>query len=996
MNRSQKIGLFSLGGFAVLAGAYLYFSNKIPLEVRYQRLLLSFEKEHLNCQNFKLTTMKLKFDKLFSLAIQIDNPSGSQHIKKFISNNHQGSTQNSCNKVLNRGSTYYQCQECSPLICQLKKEKKEIQNGQIYLSICEDCFEVQKHKGHNVQKFQVQNTENLYCYCGDHNICHQKSFCQNHSGYNDGQFKHVQQEAQHFYKGIERFFLDQFYIIFDKLSDLMLSEQVQQTNEEELYYDKVISRVNFLLENIILKINEIIEVIPDSVCFFPKLLMQSLQKPISLVVQEKNDLFSNWNRQFNEKKIVNTKISIYQQILLFYEHFTQENDILLGKLFGLLLKVEDGFCLQASTGFFMYIEYTIRIVSNDQQDGINLVLPSFTDYLSKYICLQRVFNHLIETLGNKILIPISVFTYFMQNIGNKNRREFSKIIIQFTQICLQIFRFQNQIINMLKRFPEQSIESLYLLSYTMFTVNSILLPNVMEEYSYENQKYILANLLSTLFFKQLEKQLVCSFENMYKSLLFNRDVELSNQTISIVIKAFKKYTKKAIAFIDLINNKGVQFKSFSMSFVTHLPLLIALQERKTLDESVLESFFTKYFNFGNNLSKTERDLIRNKTFRDLFVVMDKSFLMHSKPYLKQQLYFFISQLEQQQQEQANEVKSTFGFVEEFLYSPEYRVYDFYILTYSLLLLADKRPILDQQVNIFNLQYSQFESFKNQNSNKTAIFASQDCTDLSLSLILDGSVIINVFQNVYEDYFNQEKNQDCQYKQNIEELIITGIQEIEHNKVFLKEILQNIQKTLSNNSHLNIYVQKVCGQDLLFNTDQDNYQLALLPGYQEMFYARHILRRNRSQIDRAIINQIEKSKNSINEFCSVGSPPTLNSLYTYQKQLCKKIYLDLEYQRKLTEYHLLKQVATFPTAILYRHVYVTLILTCLEQQNLTNYSEEEIERIKIIVNLFQDMQIYEVYSQKQLTEYIEKTKPSDLQRTYTFIKNQIKPNLINKS
>ncbi|KAL4491057.1 hypothetical protein ABPG73_013126 [Tetrahymena malaccensis] len=901
--------------------------------------------------------MKLKFDKLFSLAIQIDNPNGKQDINKFISNNHQVSKQHSCNKVLNRGSTYYQCEECSPLISQLKKEKKEIQKGQIYLSICEDCFEVQKHKGHSVQKFQVQNTEILYCYCGDHNICNKMCFCQNHSGYHDHQHQHDQQESQLFYEGIQRFLLDQFYIIFDKLSDLMLSQQIQQANEED-QYDKVISRVNFLLENIILKINEIIEVIPNSICFIHKLLMQPLSKPISLVVLEKNDLLSNWDRQFNEKKNVNNHISIYEYILLFYEHFSEENDILLGKLFNILLKAEDDFCLQASKGFFMYIEFTIRIVSNDQKDGINLVLPSFIDNLAKYICLQHVFNHLIDALGVKILIPISVFTHFI--------------------------------------FPEQYIESLYLLSYTMFTVNSIILPKEMEQYKFENQKYILANLLSTLFFKNLEKQLISSFETMYKSLLLNGDQQLSNQIISIIIKAYKKYTEKAIGFVDFINNKGVHFKSFSMSFVTHLPLLIALLERKMFDKNVLESFFTKFFNFGNNLNQTEKDFKINKTFRDLFVLMDKSFLMHSNPYLKQQIYLYISQLEQQHPEQANEVKSTFGFVEEFLYSPEYRAYDFYILTYSLLLLADKRSILDQQVNCFNLQFSQFENFKSQNTNAAVILASQDFTDLSLQLILDGSVIINVFQNVYEDYFNLQINNDYQYEQNIQEIIITGIQEIQQNKVFLKEVLQNIQKTLSNKSYLNDYIQKVCKQDLLQNDDQDDSQLVLLPFYWDKFYARHIQRRNRSSIDRIVTTLVEKIKNSYSEFCSLGNHFTLNSLFTYQQQLCKKVYLDLEYQKKLKEYHQLKQVVTFPTAILYKHLYITLILVCLEQQNLVNYSEEEIERIKMINNLFQDKQIIQVYNQKQLTDYIDQTKPSDLQRTYNFIRNQIKSNLINKS
>ncbi|EAR96041.2 zinc finger in N-recognin (macronuclear) [Tetrahymena thermophila SB210] len=917
--------------------------------------------------------MKLKFDKLFSLAIQIDNPNGSQDIKKFLSNKHQNSKQNSCNKVLSRGSTYYQCHECSPLIVQLKKEKKEIQNGQIYLSICEDCFEVQKHKGHHVQKFQVQNTEILYCYCGDHNICNQNSFCQNHTGYNHDQFKYVQQETQHFYEGIQRFFLEQFHIVFDKLSDLILSEEVQKTNQED-QYDKVISRVNFLLENILLKINEIIEVIPNSICFFPKLLKQSLLKPISLDIQEKNNLSSNWERQFNENKKVNAHISIYEYILLFYEHLTQENDILLGKLFGILLKVDDDFCLQANKGFFKYIEFTIRIVSNDQQNGINLVLPSFTDYLAKYICLQRVFNDLIDNLGIKILIPISVFTHFMQNIGNKNRSEFSKIIL----------------------FPDQSIESLYLLSYTMFTVNSILLPNEMEQYKQENQKYILANILSTLFFKQLEKQLVSSFENVYKSLLLNDDIDLSNQTTSIIIKTYKKYTKKAIEFIDFISNKGVLFKSFSMSFVTHLPLMIALSERKVLDQNVLECFFIKFFNFGNNLSQTERDLTMKKTFRDLFVVMDKSFIMHSKPYLKQQMYFYISQLEQYNLEQANDVKSTLGFVEEFLYSPEYRVYDFYMLTYSLLLLSDKRSILDQQVNCFNLQFSQFENFKNQISNAITIFASQDCTDFVLQLILDGSVIINVFQNVYEDYFNLKENKDYQYEQNIKEVIVTGIQEIQQNKVFLKEILQNIQKTLSSNNNLASYISQVCEKDQALTIDQDNCQLVLLPCFYDKIFARHILRRNRSQIDRVITIQIDKIKNSVSEFCSVGCHFSMDGLYTYQKQLCKKVYLDLEYQKKLIDYHLIKQVVTFPTAILYKHVYVILNMFCKEQQNLANFSEEEIERIHLIINLFKDKQIYQVYNQKQLTDYLEQNKPSDLQRTYTFITTQFKAYLINKS
>ena len=61
--------------------------------------------------------------------------------------------------------------------------KTNVEENCIYQSICEDCFDMVKHRGHHFKRYEASAEELFRCSCGDDCLMVKQSFCDKHHGY---------------------------------------------------------------------------------------------------------------------------------------------------------------------------------------------------------------------------------------------------------------------------------------------------------------------------------------------------------------------------------------------------------------------------------------------------------------------------------------------------------------------------------------------------------------------------------------------------------------------------------------------------------------------------------------------------------------------------------------------------------------------------------------------------------------------------------------------
>ncbi|EAR81769.2 N-recognin zinc finger protein, partial (macronuclear) [Tetrahymena thermophila SB210] len=958
MKNQYKIGLLSIGGAAIAAGVYLYFFRRnLSVQQRYYKMLHSFKYDVFSCDQFQLSNMNLRFDQMLNFATHDEKDPDMIFSEKLQYKDIESLKQSgACGKGFGNGAIYYECLDCSPIRQELKNTHKVAEKDQIYLVLCEDCF-FMKHKNHQFVKYDSGVSCDFKCHCGQSSFMDKEHFCSDHQGYEKLKdiFEEEQKQNQGLWNGVEKFFLDVFHLLFESMCELHLRKSQKKIKQEQLTTQT--ERINLIVELIFKKINEIIELNPPSIHFMPSILLKHLAKPIGLeLVKEKQHDSTDykWVRKINKDKKINNELSILDYIFLLYEFIDNQNDQLINDTFRALIKVDEIFSQRFCEIFIKTFRYSLR-EQNANVENYGIVnegyLPSCSFILVEFICLNNVFNHLIDSLGVGIFEPLN---FLIEWVEKKQRSIAELDYVQYIllNIAFEMFRFVNQLKVLLQKYPNELISKLHLLSFVLFKVNSF------ETTSENPEEYIPLFVCTLLQFRQLEKHVLYCYINICEGLLLINDEKLTNNIFPILIQEFKQTVIKARQFLDQKTQENKQFCTSSITLISHLPLLVALSERKLFSKEVISSFFKKHFEFDNESSK-------QKFFQSLHMI-SRSFQTFNQDINLYQLIFLYHQFIQNQQ-QANFYKELSRANEDFLFSCKYRIYDFLNLTYSIILLEDEQDykkngkhILSQYVQGYlsqlrqQMQGQEINPIKqlNLNSNSTILFQQ----------IADSIPFFNVFANSYQLYFPElvasEKNEGkALIQKNIEEFIITNINLQKDSKMYIKDVLQLCSEQIYQTNIVEKYIQGVCQKT---KNQDESQEIILLDEFKQKFYTRHILRYNSFDILEKLIAVTSKFSDSKEEYTCLGSDFNLKNLFPYQRDLCKKIFLDESYVEKLVKLNCIQNIKIiYMKSIIYQIFIVFKVIKSKDQVEL--FTEQEQSQIQKITEILKTKQLLDFYS-----------------------------------
>ncbi|KAL4484762.1 hypothetical protein ABPG74_019939 [Tetrahymena malaccensis] len=188
------------------------------------------------------------------------------------------------------------------------------------------------------------------------------------------------------WKGVEIFFIDSFY-----------------------YYTEIVSSL------IINKINDFLELNPPSIYLFAKILLSNFFKPISFQVQIKDEVKypEKYIRLIQKQKENNQDLTILEYLLFSYETIDNKSEELICKLFNSLANADEKFTFVLCEKFFRIIGFIARIQQSKNEWIYKRSLHSFVGLVTQNICIQRVFDNLLNTLGANIFNPIEYLTLYI-------------------------------------------------------------------------------------------------------------------------------------------------------------------------------------------------------------------------------------------------------------------------------------------------------------------------------------------------------------------------------------------------------------------------------------------------------------------------------------------------------------------------------------------------------------------------------------------------------
>ncbi|KAL4478014.1 hypothetical protein ABPG72_013453 [Tetrahymena utriculariae] len=957
MKNQYKIAFLSLGGAAIAAGAYYYFFRRnLNVQQRYQKLLNSFKQDIFSCDRFQLGNMNLRFDQMLNFATFDERNPHMIALERLQYQDIESLKQaGACSKGFNSGAVYYECLDCSPIRQELKNTHKVAEQDQIYLILCEDCF-LMKHKNHQFEKYESGECD-FKCHCGQSSFMDKQYFCSDHQGYEKLKeiFENEQKENQKLWNGVEQFFLDVFHLLFENMCELHFKKSQKQINKDQLITQA--ERINLIIELIFKKINEIIELNPPSINFMPKILLRQLTKPIQLeLLQEKlvGSTDIKWVRRINQEKKINHELSVLDYVFLLYEFVDNQNDQLINDIFRNLIKVDESFSKRYCEIFIKTFRYSLR-EQNAKVENFSLVnegyLPSCSFLLVEFICFNGVFNHLIDSLGVGIFEPLN---FLIEYLTKKQQCIAQLDYLQFIllNIAFEMFRFVNQLKTLLLKYPNELINKLHLLSFVLFKVNSF------EPDNQQPQQYIPLFVCTLLQYRQLEKHVLYCYINICEGLLLINDEKLTSDILSLLIQNFKQTVSKARQFLDQKTQENKNFCTASITLISHLPLLVALSERKLFSKAVVSSFFQKHFEFENEQSKQD-------FFQSLHMIA-RSFQTFTQDIDLFQLITLFYKFFQNQGEE-NYYKSLSKSYQDYLFSCKYRVYDFLNLAYSIILLEDEQ---DYKQNKQHIQHQYLEGYLSQASQQRRglemnPLKSQTISSISLTLyqqIADSMPFFNVFANSYELYFPEftasEKNEaKALIQKNIEEFIITNINSQKNSKMYIKDVLQLCSQQIYQKNIVEKYISGICQKNQNQNESQE---IVLLEEYKQKFYTRHFLRQSQIEINDQLLSVISKFNGSKEEYTRLGSDFNLKNLFPYQRDLYKKIFLNERYVEDLVKLNFIQNMKmTQIQSIIYQIFIIFKLIKSKDQVEL--FTEEEQSKIQQITEILKRKQLLDFYS-----------------------------------
>ncbi|EAR93846.2 eukaryotic aspartyl protease family protein (macronuclear) [Tetrahymena thermophila SB210] len=998
MNKTQKVVLYSLGGLAALAGTYYYFRQRKLNSSSYNYLLNQFKRDFFKIDILKLANMQFKFEQLFIKATM--DESGQTIIERLQYKGNKSEEEmlkiDCCSQHLKSGAAYYECLDCSIVRQEIAKSNKKSEEQCIYLTVCEDCFDIQKHKGHNYTRHQASNEEIFRCCCGDSAFMKKESFCNKHLGYQDlvKVFDEEEKKDPRLWQQIESFFQDFFHIAFDTASILLYNTVMGQQNKTK----SIQAHLNTFLGFIFDKINEIIELNKCSMVFFTRLFQKTLSKPIALQLERKqmSTEFYRWRLTILKQSQLNTDLSILDYIMVFSKLTDSKIDQNIANLLRNLIKVEEYFRCYFSERFFKFIFFTFKsekiFIQQLNKEVFKAILPPLAHMMIEQVSLMSVFIHLVEKLGEEIFTPLDLFNEYLET-KPPQVLENDEVIYLLFNICFEMLKQINMLKIILPKFYKLIIDKYFIISYRMFIRNSI-------SFKKEPNKsdFFISNIdqvCESIHMQILEPQVLLCFINIYEGILLMEDENLVKEIIPYICQAFSKITLTAYLKLNELYEKDICFISLSLSFVIQLPLLIALSERKMFSKSVVQDFFEKNFKYSIRVEETDSQQEAEKKRKENKEVLITSILaiLNSFITINTQTSFFQEMKIAQRKLNLNSydgqrLNSIIAYTIDYIISPQYRIYDFFTLSYQLISLAVKDEILHSNVMLYHKHIAFFKATK---QSPQLIFLSADAQQNTTQMFIDSTPFINVFFNNLELFFPEFRQKDLQnikdkkeanneidqadkqeekenkedikikeinifdkvndfevYKQNMHQIIITIIQAREREKMFIKDIELFCKSCLHYPSNLLKYAQEVCKtKDNEKLTESDD--IILLQQYETQYFPKNFLRVY-EDIYKAI--QVLQSKNELTIYPYIGTNNDLQGFFQYQIDLIERILMNPNYQQKLIEQ--ITQDSQYHHISFFFSIVIYFTLKFLKSyKNSENLNEETSNNYKEILEMYKN-------------------------------------------
>ncbi|EAR87912.2 N-recognin zinc finger protein (macronuclear) [Tetrahymena thermophila SB210] len=1004
MKRNQKLALVTIGGSAIAAAAFYYFyKRRQNIQYRYQSILKSFSQQVFTCDQFQLNNMSLKFDQLIHLATYDESDNQRTLAEKLeFQQKDQLENEGNCKKGFRQGSQFYECLDCSLIRREIQKTKKSIEEDQFYLALCEECFLTPQHKGHRYKKIEGGDTIQFKCHCGESNIMDKNCFCNNHRGFekSKGFFEKEYLTNTKLWKGIEVFFLDMFHLLFDNMVDLIKmnengrvidenqkqSNNMQKKNKKDCItleqYKHRTERINFILRLILNKFNELLEINPNIIHFIPIIFSKTLKKPIALQFKRLDKIIPDkckWARIFKEQKEINNDLTIYEYLLLSYELVDDQNDEIVAEILRAALKVNNTFYLTLCEKFMKMFAFSCRIQNAIVKNGNYNVgfFPSLSYLVIDYISFQSTFDHLIETLGDDILGPLSYLNAYL-SAKSSVISDFDEQLYILLNICFEMLRFVNQLKVLFLKYPEGIISNLYKICFALFTNNSIQINQEISKNLPENIKQKLQKMYVYSQYRQIEKIMIFAFVNICEGLLLINNEELIQKVLPLFVHYFYLGVHNSQLFLNNLAKQKIEFCSFSATIISHLPLLVALSERKMFSESVVKNFFAKNFKF-----KTEQD--RKNFFRSLHLIASKFIIINSEPGIMSQTEVWLLMVNNNQFNQG--LKSFMQALKDFLFLPYYRIYDFFTLTHSLILLADDQPFISTPESLISRYLQGCDNLK-QNNDLTQLIKNYQFFYILCQNLIDSTPFYNVFSKCHDLYFPElsqnDENQKI-FQQNINEIIITCINQQGDKKIYIKDVEQFSKIILDQTNLIESNIQQVCTFEDQSQNIQSQY-LKIQNGYKQKLYYRHLLRVKEGLEDLCIVASDVNNQN----YSILGSDFKLQNLFPYQREIYKKLILNEEFIGQIVSINLNAETKpAFFSAI--NHIILLAIQLIQSKSELELFSEEEITKIEKIESILKNEQLKEKYM--NVNNNLSAAQKQDLQ--YTMKINQMISEYLNQ-
>ncbi|EAR93955.2 N-recognin zinc finger protein (macronuclear) [Tetrahymena thermophila SB210] len=861
--RDKKL-LYTFGGAAVLAGTYIYFKRRNKtLKQKYSLLFNQFSQQILSFKQFDQKNFQLTYDKLLHLAIYEENNSKQLILSDQISFSDVNAilNQGACPQQINAGDYYYDCFDCS-----LKRQENAQALNGIEIDtqsqiLCEDCFKTEEHKNHKFKRYQHHGVFIAQCQCGNQAQINKKCFCKKHQGfdkikqlYDDQLFKQPK-----LWKGIETFLVDSFYYYVEIVS-AVIQQKLDKVIDEKTY-NQNIQGINYFLQIIINKINEILELNPPSTYLISSVLLKSFEKPISFKVKKncQQQYPDKYIRLIQKQKEINQDFTILDCLLLSYEVICPNSDQYLSKLFNTLAMADEKFVTFLCEKFFRMIGFIASAQKSKDQWIYKSKLPKFIHIIIENINIQRVCDHLLNTLGADIFNLLEYLSFYIQKKQIFQEGEVNEVVVLLPALTYYMLHVK-QVKTLMQKYPKELVNAINNLNQALFFGNlihfQITFPDQLQSWS-DSLQFLTQ-------FINIEVNNIETQVQVFQALKLINDEELTKNMISIMCDSFRDQIQK---ISDLIQEKENEiFFTSSVSSLTILPYLIEISEKKIFTQSSIQKFFNDKFSFKCEEEKTH-------FFKCLRKVLSKHILFEAGQL--NLIFECLSMIGMEQLAQATK---------KIIFGPANKIYDIFIFVNSIILLADNNSNI---TTMNNPPQKLIQDLKNPLLKNTQSFYT---SQLVYQILLDSTPLLNLFFKTLEECSSEDTKMKKIINRTVEELVVTCINKNKLEKMNLHD-LEEICSVLINDKN----IVKLNYKEVL---DQDESQqfIFLRKQYTQKFYSRHMLR---NQFDE-VFQDIRDLKNieSKEEYTFAGSDFSLEKLFPYQQEIFKKIFLDEEYVRQI--------------------------------------------------------------------------------------------------